>query len=309
MGGAGEHGRVESGAGLGYGIRIFRVGESVTGEFTSDGARLRYHVEGTGGPTVLVHPGGPGYEWTAARCPGLERHLTVVYLEPVGTGGSERLADASGYRLSRYSQDIEALRRHLGVERPWLMGHSHGGWVAQVHALRYPGTLAGLVLWSTSARADIEVFEAGAQARRTWAGEPWYADAMAAEAEQTGVQDDDAITAIFRRQAGFYFGEYTARRGELDGFVRTVRIALAPLGGFLDEAAAFDTRPELPSLDLPTLVVVGAADAVLPARFSREIAGLVPGARLEVIPDAGHLVHAEQPAAFARVVASFILGH
>ena len=61
-----------------------------------DGTTLVFHVAGSG-PVVLVHPGGPGSAWGYLRMEHVEREATLVYIEPVGTGASGRLADAAGY--------------------------------------------------------------------------------------------------------------------------------------------------------------------------------------------------------------------
>ncbi|MGH3739501.1 MAG: alpha/beta fold hydrolase [Micromonosporaceae bacterium] len=77
-----------------------------------DGIALRYHIAGEG-PICLVHPGGPGVGWDYLRLPRLEGELTLVYLEPVGTGASGRLADPRGYTLAQYARLVEGLIDHL----------------------------------------------------------------------------------------------------------------------------------------------------------------------------------------------------
>jgi len=89
------------------------------------GATIAYHVFGSG-PVVMVHPGGPGIEWSFVRMPRLEKFATVVYIEPIGTGASTRLTDPRGYTMDRYVSDVEGLRAHLGLETFVLLGHSHG---------------------------------------------------------------------------------------------------------------------------------------------------------------------------------------
>ena len=71
--------------------------------------------------------------------PEVERHMTLVYVEPIGTGNSGRLDDPSGYTLDRYVRQVDGLIEHLGQERTYVLGHSYGGFVAQRYALLYPG--------------------------------------------------------------------------------------------------------------------------------------------------------------------------
>src|SRR3954470_9826385 len=101
---------------------------------TIDAVRQVYHVAGRG-PVCLVHPGGPGIGWEYLRMPALEQHLTMVYLEPVGTGASGRLADPRDYRLDTYAGFVHGVVEHLGLPKVFLLGHSHGGFVAQRYAL------------------------------------------------------------------------------------------------------------------------------------------------------------------------------
>src|SRR5947208_3426124 len=101
-----------------------------------NGLDIVYHVAGNG-PIALVHPGGPGIDWQYARMPELETRMTVVYIEPIGTGASSRLDDPEGYTLHTYADSIEAVRRAVaargetsfeasGAHRVLLIGHSHG---------------------------------------------------------------------------------------------------------------------------------------------------------------------------------------
>src|SRR6266536_4780995 len=101
-------------------------------------------------------------------------------LNPRGTAGSSRPADRRNYQIGDYVDDLEQLRDHLGLERMLLLGHSHGGVVAQAYAATHPARVERLVLASTLARFAEEqtaAMQAGIEAK---AGEPWYADAVAA---------------------------------------------------------------------------------------------------------------------------------
>jgi len=81
--------------------------------------------------------------------PTLEKFATVVYIEPVGTGSSGRLSDPNGYTLETYVKGVEVVRAALGVPRFVLLGHSHGGFVAQAYALSHSEHLRGLILFDT----------------------------------------------------------------------------------------------------------------------------------------------------------------
>src|SRR5207247_1535421 len=104
-------------------------------------------------------------DWQYARMPELETRMTVVYIEPIGTGASSRLDDPEGYTLHTYADSIEAVRRAVaargetsfeasGAHRVLLIGHSHGGVAAMQYAAEHADHLRGLVLYSTSAVRD-----------------------------------------------------------------------------------------------------------------------------------------------------------
>ena len=90
--------------------------------------------------------------------------MTVVYLEPLGTGKSGRLrSHPDGYVRTLYADVIERLLDHLRVERVHLLGHSHGGFVAQRFGLDHPDRLTSLILYESAAATGPEH---GAEAAR-----------------------------------------------------------------------------------------------------------------------------------------------
>src|SRR5438132_12592730 len=92
-------------------------------EAVLNGVRLHYSVRGSG-PAILAHSGGPGMD---ARCwddfARIDEFATLVALHPRGSGLSGPAPDGS-YMLPDYAADLEALRQHLGLERPVVMGWS-----------------------------------------------------------------------------------------------------------------------------------------------------------------------------------------
>jgi proline iminopeptidase len=121
-----------------------------THTLTVHGIAACYHVYGSG-PVCLVHPGGPGVFWDLMRMPAVEEHMTVVYVEPLGTGASGRLGShPHGYTRHLYADVLDRLIRHLQQDKFYLLGHSHGGFVAQRYALDHADRLTGLILYESA---------------------------------------------------------------------------------------------------------------------------------------------------------------
>ena len=276
---------------------------------TADGRRLAYRRAGSGRP-LLCHGGGPGFSALyLGNLGGLDEQLELVQLDPRGTGESDRPADSRAYTIGDYADDVEELRKHLGLDRISLFGHSHGGVVAIDYAARYPDRVERLVLASTLARFAPEqerAMEAGMAAR---SGEPWYADAVAAlEAEQAGnFSSDEELAELVFRELPLYFAHYgDAERAYVDT-LRTETPNADTLRFFNQEIfPAFDLRPELGRIEAPTLVITGEEDFITGPVCADEIAGGIAGAEKVVLPGIGHFIFVEAPEQFREPVLSFL---
>ena len=116
--------------------------------FDVDGVTQSYEVAGSGRMCV-VHSGGPGIDSGYLRMPLLEDHLTMVYLDPIGTGRSGLLPRGE-YFMPTYAHYFEAVLDHIDQPRPIILGHSHGGMVALELAMRDPHRLGGLIAYDTA---------------------------------------------------------------------------------------------------------------------------------------------------------------
>jgi pimeloyl-ACP methyl ester carboxylesterase len=260
----------------------------------------------------VCHPGGPGFSSLYfGDLAGLGGALTLVLLDPRGTGGSARPADPRAYETADYVADLEELRRHLGLDRLWLLGHSHGGVVAQAYAAAHPDRVDKLVLASTLARFAAEQHAAMERGLEAKAGEPWYEGARAAlEAEQAGEwESDEELAGLCRRELPLYFARYgEAEAAYLDGLASEVPCGDA-LRLFNDEAfTTFDLRGDLAAVAASTLVVTGEEDFITGPLCAEEIARGIAGAELVVLPGVGHFVFVEARDAFRDVVLRFLLG-
>jgi pimeloyl-ACP methyl ester carboxylesterase len=276
---------------------------------TEDGRTLAYRRVGSG-PTLVCHPGGPGFSSLyLSNLGGLDAELELVLFDPRGTGGSSRPSDARAFQTDDYVADLELLRSHLELERMLLFGHSHGGIVAACYAARHPERVEQLILASSLAR----FFDEQRAAMKEWmdsrAGEPWYEDAKAAlAAEEAGEFDgDEELAELALREFPFYFAEFGERERAYLESLRGDTPNGDPLKLFNAEiAGTFDLRPELVHISAPTLVVTGELDFITGPISAADFSNGIVGARTTVIPGAGHFVFVEAPDAFRAAVLSFL---
>jgi proline-specific peptidase len=276
---------------------------------TSDGRTLSYRREGSG-PVVVCHPGGPGFSSLYfGDLAGLGERFTLVLLDPRGTGGSDRPADPLAYGIDDYVEDVDELREHLALERMLLLGHSHGGVVAQAYAAAHPARVERLVLASTLPRFQEEQVDAMADAMEARKDEPWFEEAVTAlEAEQAGAwASDEELAELTFREFPLYFARY----GEAEAaYLRTIQDEV-PNGDALrlfnrEIFTAFDLRPVLARISAPTLVITGEQDFITGPLCAQEIAAGLPDAQLVLLPDCGHFIFAEARERFAEEVRRFL---
>lgn len=276
---------------------------------TPDGRRLAWREVGSGQP-LLLHPGGPGMSSAYfGDLPELASERTLLLLDPRGTGASDRPSDAAAFELADYAGDVEEVRRHLGLERLDLLGHSHGGFVAMAWASAYPQRVGRLVLASTTARFSDAIRAARAARVASHEGQPYYADAVEAlrlHAEGRYGSDEE-LRELYRREARLLLapetsveglGELLARAGASADALRYFNEHIAP---------GMDQRAALAAVDAPTLVITGELDP-FGESTAREIADALPTATLVVLAGADHFpfLERETRAAWSQAVAGFL---
>ncbi|MEV7149198.1 alpha/beta hydrolase [Streptomyces sp. NPDC093084] len=268
---------------------------------------VRYHVAGTG-PVCLAHSGGPGIGWDYLRMPDLEDFLTMVYVEPVGTGDSGRLPDPRDYTVPTYTHFLHGVIEHLALPPVILLGHSHGGFVAQQFALDHPEQLAALVLYDTSPVADDQFWAAAVSSMEQFVSDhaddhPETAGYVEALTTRLELLDDDGTTAVLRTMMPAYVFDYWGREAEFAPARRSMRMYAAATRG---EGPPFDVRDELPDIATPTLVLAGRQDFICGPRWAALLHEAIPASELTILESTGHLAHVERPGQFAAAVGAFL---
>jgi proline iminopeptidase len=184
-----------------------------------------------------------------------------------------------------------------------LLGHSHGGFVILRYALDHPDRVAGLVLYSTTPTTTPEfwepVLERVAAYPRRYPDIPEAAEVPGAWSLERG-NTPEGVTAGFRAVLPIYFADFWGRRAEFEGLRSSVRCWPLPFAERGDREVDF--RAELPSVTAPTLIITGRHDFLCGPAWARMLHDAMPGSRLVILEESGHMAHLEQPVAFAREV-------
>ena len=267
-----------------------------------NGVELFYAEEGTGQPCLLLH-GGPGLDheefvpWLSPLATGNR----LIYLDYRGNGRSPRIPPEQ-FTTAAVVEDIEALRRALGLEQMAVLGHSFGGFIALSYALAYPSSVSRLIVSCSTPSHD---FGAEVEEQLAAFNHPQVAEAFARENE---IQSDEDMRAIILEELPFYFATYPdeIRRVAEDWAMRTHYSAALSSWWSVHQMPLYDVRPRLGELSMPTLVVAGQHDRVCSLNQARIIEQGIPGARLALFEKSGHMPQMEEPARYIQTVRDFL---
>jgi pimeloyl-ACP methyl ester carboxylesterase len=249
-------------------------------ELERDGVAIYYEVHGAGPALLLTHGFAASARMFDLVVGPLSESHTVITWDQRGHGRSDSPADPASYSPALAVADIAALLDAAGVDAAVIGGHSLGGYLSFEFLLAHPTRTLGLVLIGS-----------GPGFRRDEGRQGWndYADKIAASYERKGLAalaDSEELDASVHRDAS--------------GLVLAARHVLKQHDGRVMES--------LPSITVPTLVLVGADDAEF-LGSSQYMATKIPGAELAVIDGAAHAPPVSQPAAFSAAVLDFLGRH
>jgi len=266
------------------------------------GRPIGFRTAGDGPVVVLLHGmAGSSTTWRHVM-PALARRYTVVAPDLLGHGDSAK--PRAEYSVSGHANVVRDLLTALGHERVTLVGQSFGGGVAMQLAYQFPERCERLVLVSSGGlgREVGLLLRAlsvpGAEHVLPLVCSPALRDAgsrVAAWLRGAGLRAAPAVEEMWRSYASL--ADADARRG----FFGTLRAVVDPGG----QTVSATDRLYLAS-HVPTLIVWGARDSLIPPRHGVAAHAAIPGSRLEVFADAGHFPHCEAPERFVEALVDFI---
>jgi pimeloyl-ACP methyl ester carboxylesterase len=239
---------------------------------------MSVHLEryGKGEKILFLHGAGGS---TASWCfqEGLQTVCEVILVDLPGHGKS----GGEGFRdIGHYAESVRLAITENSLEGCYVAGHSMGGAIAISLALASPELLAGLVLVGTGAR--LKVF-------------PKILEGILNDKEET-------VRAVI----GFAFSKKAPRDLVETGIAEMMASPKEVIHGDFSACDQVDLMDAVKSIDLPTLVIAGADDALTPLKYSEYLNGEIRGSRLTVIRDAGHMVMREKPEETNRAIEAFV---
>lgn len=242
----------------------------------NQGAKLYWDEQGSGDPLLLIMGlSYPSYMWHRSRPVLANRYRTIAF-DNRGVGQSD--VPPGAYSIALMASDAVAVLDGAGVESAHVLGFSMGGMIAQEFALQYPGRVRSLVLGCTAA------------------GGPHAVQAEPA-AIQTLMRRD--LTPEESKEAiiPFIYDPGTSRERIDEDMAIRMKWYPTPQGylGQLQAIFGWESYSRLSQITVPTLVIHGETDRLIPAANAKLIAHRIPGTKLVLIPHASHIFDTDQP--------------
>lgn len=257
-------------------------------------------------PPLIVLAGGPArHPEYLGDLAGLTGLRTLIVLHQRGVGQSPASPTAAAAAWPALADDVEALRRHLGLAEVELLGHSAGTRVALAFAARYPEHLASLCLLTPPAQWLVGTPDDSSAIIAAHRGEPWYADYLAHRIAATAAKTASELNHLFPYLAPIAWSRWTpqARRHEATGAWHA-----AAQDRFFAGVDTSGIAAGLAEVHCPVLVLAGADDGLTGLAPVLAVAELFDNGRAVSIAGAGHYPWVEQPAAFTAALAGFYAG-
>jgi 3-oxoadipate enol-lactonase len=251
---------------------------------------LDYERSGDGPPLLMIMGmSGTALTWGEPFLAPLREHFDVIAYDHRGVGASSALDGPVTIR--EMAQDVAGLLAALELDSAHVLGISMGGMIAQELALAVPERIRTLTLGCTYCGGEGSSLAAPETLQRL------------SEAMMSGDRER-ALRASWEINVSPAFAD------DADAYARFVAIAMRRavavpvIMAQMQACAAHDTNARLGQIELPTLVVHGSVDELLPVQNGRLIAERIPDARLELLDDVGHLFVWERPRLAAELLRS-----
>jgi pimeloyl-ACP methyl ester carboxylesterase len=264
-----------------------------------DGTAVKYADIGSGErePIVFVHGLGGQWQNWLENMPRAAQERRVIALDLPGFGLSPMPRDE--ITISGYGRTVEALVDRLGLGRVDIVGNSMGGYIGAEVAIQFPQRVDQLLLVSAAGITSANLAHAPILT---------LGRVATAIATYTAAQDRRLAARPKSRHAALQFVARHPSRLKPDlayeGFFKgTGKPGFTPA---LQASLNYDFRDRLPEISVPTLIVWGEKDSIIPVKDADEFERLIPDSRKVVMKDTGHISMAERPETFNDLMMAFL---
>ena len=277
---------------------------------TVDGYNIVTYSYGEGSDVLLLLNGGPGLPCDYLRdshIPLADEGFRVVAFDQLGCGNSDRPDDPALWTISRYVEEVETVRKTLGLENVHLLGQSWGGWLSIEYALTYPDEIRSLILANTC--GDLPHLTTELNRMRNALGSETVA--MMLHHESLGTFDHPeyqaAVTILNYRHVcrlkvwpesllasvnDWNMGPYGTMQGPNEFLY---------IGNLKD----WNRIPDMHKLQMPALIVTGTHDEIGPA-CAIKMDNALPNSQVVVLPNSSHVPFYEEPEAYSAALKKFL---
>jgi len=252
---------------------------------------LYYEIHGEGSPLLMINGLGASVETWSPFWMRLAEHFRVVLFDNRGVGRST--LPKSSFTIRTMADDAAGLLEAIRVPSAFVYGASMGGQIAQELALSHPEKVRALVLGMTTCGGPPAILPP-----------PEVMQRLATLANPSaGSSPLEVLWSVS------YTPEFlAAHRAELVREAAAVRYPPTPQGYRLQAEASmkFNSYDRLPKIQVPTLVMAGSRDLLMPPGNARLIASRIPGAQLHIFEGAGHGFTRERPEESVKLISDFL---
>lgn len=279
-----------------------------------NGANLWCESEGNGDPVLLI-AGGPGNSHTYFHpwFSELARNYKVIYFDAFGRGKSTRAKDSTQYTFRRDVEDIEGLRKALGIKKWTVLGHSYGGMVAQAYAIEYPNSVDKLIISNSfysgemwQANDDNSNYEMRNQYPELW-------EKLMKVREEGYNSSSPQHQAAYAIPSGllYFYDASNVKKATTDSLIMNTVVYYTLVGYDGDfiiggDISKLDFRRDLKDLKMPVLIIQGRYDRVAIPRLGIKYKEYLPKGQFVIFEKSGHNPYIEEKEKYFDLLKSFL---
>jgi pimeloyl-ACP methyl ester carboxylesterase len=256
-----------------------------------NGVKTFYESKGEGKPLLMVHGAGGCYANWGIQLSELSKKLRAIAIDLPGHGKSERLKEKA--TIERFADHIAAFMKQIKLDKAVIAGHSMGGAIVQLLALKRPELFEKLIIVDSSA----------------YFPDPGDSKLPGSPENIRDLIRTQPLEVVGRAIMSRLFSKKTIEKGHMGSMLKY----LLPDSNFdpmimvndFEAGRGFDIREKIKDINIPTLILAGG-DSMIPIAAAQFLHERIKGSALEIIKDSGHMIMLEKPEEFNEAILRFV---